>query len=1075
MKKFVSILCILILSVAQISFMTEVVPMKAEAAIDFSCGQNLIWYLNTRTKTLTISGTGDMFDYTGRQAPWNDYYGSIDYVVIGEGVTHIGNSAFYYCGIEKVTIPASVETISRSAFGAYGNVVEFDVAVESKLRQYDNFTDNNILNTTWYKSQPDGPVYLGRMLCGYKGEMPENYSLEVREGTYAINEEAFYDQSNLVNIVVPKSVGYVGVDAFKGTAWYDSQPEGVIYIGNALYEYKGTPTIEETDFVIKSGTVSITDKAFYEKKVITTVSIPSSLKHIGESAFYYCTTVKSVSFEIGSCLEEIGKRAFVLCTNLKEFYVESTDLMFPDTLKKIGEKAFSNCSQLKRSVNIPASVVSIGDKSFRDTYITAYNVSDDNMYYCSDEYGILYNKDKSVLLYAPGIPGSKEIILPEGVETIGEYAFYHSVVTKVVLPSSLTTLEPYAFYKSTLQEVNIPEKLTTISQAAFTETYLSEIEIPNNITTIYSAAFSNMSKLRKVTIPKETVNISNNPFSSIFGTEELIIYCFTDSAAHNMAVEYGISYVLLDELPEEFITDSINSTIEKAQNITRDFYSDESLAELDAAVSAVDLNAENLSQSQVDEWENAINSAIANLKYKPADYYAVETAQKRAENLDRSLYTDESLAFLDSALNSVEENLDITNQSKVNSIAREINETIDNLEYLPADYAKVEAAISESSKYDRRLYSQATLAVLDQSISAVEYGLNITEQTKVDGFAEQINNAISALEYAAVVLRNEPHGVIVSATAKEIDPDTTLTVDLKDSSDLQSGNFAVGGTVKNITLYDINLLLNAQKTQPDGFVTVKIKLPDGVDPKRCKVYHVIDDPVDPLVRYTTALEGNFIVFETDHFSEFAVIEVETVLDSIEITKQPNKTIYTLGETVNTSGLEVTAHYSDGSTKIVSDYDVSSIDTSSIGTKTITVYHTYNGITKSASFEITVNGDKIAANITLNGEDINEYNKKVAWYKGYSSESVKLDCNVSGNYKVEWSSDNPNVLVDSNGNVTNKGFFFARKATITVKITDSVGNILATDSIVVRFYKFSFQLSSIQSTMIQVFRKSGLIY
>ena len=285
-------------------------------------------------------------------------------------------------------------------------------------------------------------------------------------------------------------------------------------------------------------------------------------------------------------------------------------------------------------------------------------------------------------------------------------------------------------------------------------------------------------------------------------------------------------------------------------------------------------------------------------------------------------------------------------------------------------------AISESEKYDRRLYSQATLAALEQSISAVEYGLNITEQSRVDGFAVQISNAISALEYAAVVLRNEPHGVIVSATAKEIDPDTALTVDLKDSSDLQSGNFAVGGTVKSITLYDINLLLNAQKTQPDGFVTVKIKLPDGVDSKRCKVYHIIDDPVDPLVRYSTSLEGNFIVFETDHFSEFAVIEVETVLNGIEITKLPNKTVYALGETVNTSGLEVTAHYSDGSTKIVSDYDVSSVDTSSIGTKTITVYHTYNGVTKSDSFEINVTADKINANITFNGKDVNEYNKKV---------------------------------------------------------------------------------------------------
>lgn len=1054
MKKFVSILCILILSVAQIGFLAEVAPIKAEAAIDFSCGENLTWYIDTRSRVLTISGTGPMYpyyDYTNTPA-WKPYEGSFNTVIIEEGVTSIGEFAFFnYSAIKNIQLPSTLTRIGVNAFAVCKNIESISVADNSELAILSNISD--FAGTKWYRNQPDGLIYLGDILLGYKGTVPENTEINLKEGTRIIADKAFYNQSNITKITFPGTIEYVGEYAFEGTGWYNSQPSGEIYIDNVLYKYKDALTIEKYDFVVRDGTTAVSPHAL-EGKSMLSISFPDSIKYIGKEAFYYCTNLADISISEKCNLEYIGVRAFFMCGKLESF-----DL--PENVRVIESTAFSSASYRLGNVNFPASVEFIGLHAYSGA--SKFTVDKNNPYYSSDEYGVVFDKDKTILYFAPRAIDRYVYSVPVSVNEVYDGAFYKCSIREITFPSSVKKLGEEAFYASYIKTVNFSDGLSLIKSETFAQcNNLEEITIPESMESISGIAFAHCQNLKKAVIPA-TTTVNSDAFEDC---ENLTIYCYTNSSAHTYAIENDIPFVLLDEVLN---TELLTTLIGQAQSINRNIYSDETLTELDAAVSAVNLNAENLSQAQVDEWENAINSAISNLKYKPADYYAVETAQKRAENLNRSLYTAESLTLLDSALNSVEENLDITNQSKVNSIARAINEAIDNLEYLPADYSKVETAISESSKYDRRLYSQAALAVLDQSISAVEYGLNITEQAKVDGFAEQINNAISALEYAAVVLRNEPHGVIVSATAKEIDPDTALTVDLKDSSDLQSGNFAVGGTVKSITLYDINLLLNAQKTQPDGFVTVKIKLPDGVDPKRCKVYHVIDDPVDPLVRYTTALEGNFIVFETDHFSEFAVIEVETVLSSIEITKQPNKTVYALGETVNTSGIEVTAHYSDGTSKTVADYDVSSVDTSSIGTKTITVYHTYNGVTKSDSFEITVNGDKIAANITLNGEDINEYNKKVSWYKGYSSESVKLDCNVSGSYRVEWRSDNSKVLVDSNGKVTNKGFFFARKATITVRVTDSAGNEIATDDVVVRFYKFSFQFEKIQSNMVRTFK------
>ena len=89
------------------------------------CGDNLTWSLDISTGLLTIDGTGDMYDYSTKRvgsewittAPWGSYYTYIKTVIIGDGVTSIGSSAFYNCSsLESVTIPDSVTSIGSSAF-----------------------------------------------------------------------------------------------------------------------------------------------------------------------------------------------------------------------------------------------------------------------------------------------------------------------------------------------------------------------------------------------------------------------------------------------------------------------------------------------------------------------------------------------------------------------------------------------------------------------------------------------------------------------------------------------------------------------------------------------------------------------------------------------------------------------------------------------------------------------------------------------------------------------------------------------------------------------------------------------
>lgn len=1062
MKRILSVFLSGILIVTSFAFAFKGVAAETSEILDFPCGLNATAYLDRTSGTLTVKGSGDM-NFFYDDVPWWAYRNEIYYAVIEEGITSVANIAFLDSNLTKLKLPASLETIGTDAL-SMTDIEEIEIPSDSKLCSFE--VTDYFRKIPWYKAQPDGAVYLGNMLLDYKGTMSANTTVTVKNGTYAINDFAFYNQSNLKDIVLPDSIERIGYKAFHATSWFNKQPYyQPIYLGNVLYYYNFPwRAIRETDIeeelVIPDGIVSISSGAFSNRCTYRNIILPESLEHIGKEAFLECFYLEKLTVPTTGKLKVIDDIAFYDCNNLEDF-------VFPNGFERLGINAFSSCEKLKH-ISMPASVESIGLTAFDPNSLNFFSVDSKNSYYCTDENGILYNKDKSVVYASYQIITDEKLILPDSVKKIGAQAFVTSTIKGFILPQSVEEIAFEAFAESEVEAINIPYGIKRIENHTFSQCFsLKEITIPKTVEFIDSMAFNACSNMKKIVVPAEVKYISGDALDDC---DLLEIYCYEDTSAYYFAVENEIPYVILEN-PD---MTELNQLLDEYSKLDRNKYFEKSLIPIDNAVSSVDMTITVITQDMVDNWINDIKYAKEQLEYLPADYSEIEAAKSRAEAIERSLYTAESLAVLDSAILSVDETLDVSNQSLVTEYAKAIDDAIANLEYLPADYTKVIEAVAQSEKIDRVLYSQASLAVLDQSIATVDYTLNITQQNIVDGFADRIVFAASSLEYASVILRNEPNGVIVSATAKEIYPATLLTVDMLDPSNYETANFAVGGHIKSVQYYDINLFQDGEKVQPNGTVFVKIKIPDDVKPEKCRVYHVTDDPVDPLVRFASTLDGNYIVFETDHFSEFAVIEVETYLSGVLITKMPSKTHYALNEKLDISDMEVTALFSDGNSQILTDYDVSSVDTSSIGDKTVTIYYTFGETTKSASFEITVSADNLKANITLDGKDINEYNKKVSLFKSYSCESVKLDCDVPDEYNVEWTSDNSKVLVDSNGKVTNKGFFFARKATITVKVTDSAGNVLATDSVIVRFYKLNFQLSNIQSTMVQMFRKGILI-
>ncbi|MCL2165256.1 MAG: hypothetical protein FWH55_12930, partial [Oscillospiraceae bacterium] len=183
-----------------------------------------------------------------------------------------------------------------------------------------------------------------------------------------------------------------------------------------------------------------------------------------------------------------------------------------------------------------------------------------------------------------------------------------------------------------------------------------------------------------------------------------------------------------------------------------------------SAIAAVVPGLNITGQATVNGYADSINAAVAALVYKGADYSSVEAAIAAAEALNPDLYVD--FSGVTSAIAAVVPGLNITGQATVNGYADAINAAVAALVYKGADYTAVDAAIAAAEALNPDLY--VDFSGVTSAIAAVVPGLNITEQSTVNGYADAINAAVAALVYRGADYSSVEAAI---AAAEALNPD----------------------------------------------------------------------------------------------------------------------------------------------------------------------------------------------------------------------------------------------------------------------------------------------------------------
>ncbi len=413
-------------------------------------------------------------------------------VVIPEGVKSIGNNAFENCeNLESVTFPNSLGSIGNSAFNGCSALMSVDIPDSVKT------IGTSAFQMCYALMSVKLPANLTTIS---KGLFEFCFSIDtiiIPDGVTSIGDYAFEDCQSLKNVTIPDGVTSIGSKAFESCEALESVtiPDSVTSIGSSAFNY----CYALTSVTIPDSVTSIRDYAFNNCRSLGSITIPNSVTSIGTNMFYGCNNLTSVTLPASAAdNENVNSDMFKYC-NIQNIYVPcNCDLnAVKSQLGSLGDKVKQNGHDY---VNGTCTVC--GEKEPSDFII--------------DENGVL-----------TGYTGAGgDIVIPDGVTAIGDKAFYwKSKITSVKIPDSVTSIGEQAFYLcSSLKTIEIPNTLTSIGEEAFDAcSSLTSVTIPGGVKSIGKWVFSGCSSLANVTIADGVENIGIAAFASCSSLADITI------------------------------------------------------------------------------------------------------------------------------------------------------------------------------------------------------------------------------------------------------------------------------------------------------------------------------------------------------------------------------------------------------------------------------------------------------------------------------------------------------------------------------------------------------------------------
>ena len=387
---------------------------------------------------------------------------NISKIVLNDGITSIGDYAFYNCAIKDFSIPNTVETIGKYAF--YGCSSLQDMFIPNSVKSIEPYTFYNCNGIN---------------------------KLNISENVTSIGDHAFYGCSGIDNLIIPNQTERIGSYAFSNCKGLKkiNIPDSVTTMGKGAFSSDNN-SMNISELHIGSGLKAISEETFKNCNQLTYVIVPNTVERIGSRAFFGCNKLTEITLPfVGTSRDATGYSCsfgYIFDYNTSD-YVSSSffdgnfapgygyetgsatthgapyyySFSVPSSLKtvtitdadQIGKGAFHQCTNISKIV-LNDGITSIGDYAFYNN--PWYNNLTDEFVTIGDNVLIKYNGTKS------------SVTIPDTVKHIAGGVFKNnSKISEVVLPNELLSIGDNAFKGTALSTVTIPRSVTKIGTNAF--------------------------------------------------------------------------------------------------------------------------------------------------------------------------------------------------------------------------------------------------------------------------------------------------------------------------------------------------------------------------------------------------------------------------------------------------------------------------------------------------------------------------------------------------------------------------------------------------------------------------------